>query len=374
MRWTRYDMQKSSPLFEPLALGTLTLPQRIVMAPMTRCRAGAGNVPTELNALYYAQRASAGLIISEATQIAPEGQGYAGTPGIHSDAQLEGWSRVTRAVHDAGGRIFLQLWHVGRISHPDFQPNGALPVAPSALAPEGHAHTPAGPKPYVTPRALDTHEVPAIVEQYANATRRARDAGFDGVEVHAANGYLIEQFLLDGTNQRSDAYGGSLEKRARFLLEVTSAVVSAWHAERVGVRLSPRGKFNGMSDSNREATFGHAIRRLDEFGLAYLHLLDPLPDCPFDNPGLERLAPALRQYFRGPVIINGNFDHAAATAALERGEADLVAFGVPFLANPDLPERLRRSSPLNPPDRTTFYGGGARGYTDYPALSASSAP
>ena len=373
MRWT-LDMQDSSLLFEPLVLGALTLPQRIVMAPMTRCRAGAGNVPTELNALYYAQRASAGLIISEGTQIAPEGQGYGGTPGIHTGAQVEGWRRVTRAVHDQGGRIFLQLWHVGRISHPDLQPNGALPVAPSALAPEGHAHTPTGPKPYVTPRALDTHEVPAVVEQYAAATRRARDAGFDGVEVHAANGYLLEQFLLDGTNHRSDAYGGSIEKRARFLLEVTGAVVGAWHADRVGVRLSPRGKFNGMSDSNREATFGHAIRRLDEFGLAYLHLLDPLPDCPFDNPGLERLAPQLRQYFRGPVIINGNFDRAAARTALERREADLVAFGVPFLANPDLPERLRQGSPLNPPDRATFYGGGARGYTDYPALSAPSAP
>ncbi|HKO93432.1 MAG TPA: alkene reductase [Polyangiaceae bacterium] len=367
-------MPDSSPLFEPIQLGALRLPQRIVMAPMTRCRAGAGNVPTELNALYYAQRASAGLIISEGAQIAPEGQGYGGTPGIHTDAQVAGWSRVTRAVHDGGGRIFLQLWHVGRISHPDLQPNGALPVAPSALAPEGHTHTSNGPRPYVTPRALETSEVPAVVEQYARATRHARDAGFDGVEIHAANGYLIEQFLLDGTNQRSDAYGGSIEKRARFLLEVTSAVVGTWQADRVGVRLSPRGKFNGMSDSNREATFGHAIRRLDEFGLAYLHLLDPLPDSPFDNPAFGRLAPQLRQCFRGPLIINGNFDRAAARAALERGEADLVAFGVPFLANPDLPERLRHGSPLNPPDRATFYGGDARGYTDYPTLSAPSAP
>jgi N-ethylmaleimide reductase len=355
-------------LFEPCRVGALELPNRLVMAPMTRCRAGAGNVPTELNALYYAQRASAGLIISEATQVTPEGQGYGDTPGIHSDEQVRGWRGVTSAVHAAGGRIYLQLWHVGRISQPRFQPGGALPVAPSAIAPAGLAYTPDGPQPYVTPRALETEEVPRVVAQYADGARRAREAGFDGVEIHAANGYLIEQFLLDGTNHRSDAYGGSLERRARFLLEVTQAVVAVWGGDRVGVRLSPRGTFNDMSDSNRETTFSHAIRELNAFGLAYLHLLDPLPDSPFDNPELPRLAPRLRRLFQGPVIVNGNFDARAAVRALAEGEADLVAFGVPFLANPDLVERWRRGAPLNEPDRKTFYGGDARGYTDYPTL------
>jgi N-ethylmaleimide reductase len=371
--------ENRSSLFAPCRVGSLELPNRIVMAPMTRCRAGSGNVPTELNAKYYAQRASAGLIISEATQVAQEGQGYGDTPGIHSDAQVAGWQRVTRAVHEAGGRIFLQLWHVGRISQPRFQPGGAPPVAPSAITPAGHAYTPEGPQPFVTPRALETAEVPGVVAQYEAGASRARDAGFDGVEIHAANGYLIEQFLLDGTNQRTDIYGGSIERRARFLLEVTAAVVRVWGAERVGVRLSPRSKFNDMSDSNREATFSHAVQQLDSFGLAYLHLLDPLPQYPlpqypvppsdFDNPGLPRLAPQLRPLFRGPVIINGNFDAESAVGALKQGEADLVAFGIPFLANPDLPERLRRHAPLNAPHRPTFYGGDAHGYTDYPALA-----
>jgi N-ethylmaleimide reductase len=362
-------MPDRSALFEVCRIGALTLPNRLVMAPMTRCRAGAGNVPSELNALYYAQRASAGLIISEATQVAPEGQGYGDTPGIHSEEQVRGWQRVTRAVHEAGGRIFLQLWHVGRISQPRFQPGGGRPVAPSAITPAGHAYTPDGPQPFVTPRALETAEVPLVVAQYAAGARRAREAGFDGVEIHAANGYLIEQFLLDGSNQRTDAYGGTIERRARFLLEVSEAVVGVWGAERVGVRLSPRSKFNDMSDSNREATFSHAVRRLDAFGLAYLHLLDPLPQSDFDNPALPRLAPQLRPLFRGPVIINGNFDAESAASALARGEADLVAFGIPFLANPDLPERLRRHAALNVANRPTFYGGGAHGYTDYPALT-----
>jgi len=361
-------MLDASPLFEPLALGRLELPNRIVMAPMTRQRAAAGNVPTSLHATYYAQRASAGLIISEGTQICAAGQGYARTPGIHTDEQVAGWRLVTEAVHAAGGRIALQLWHVGRISDPYFQPGGALPVAPSAIAAQGQAYTPEGAHPLVTPRALETHEIGRVVAEYAEGARRALEAGFDGVEVHAANGYLIEQFLLDGTNRRSDAYGGSLDKRARFLLEVTESVARVWGADRVGVRLSPRGTFNDMSDSNRADTFTHAVTELDRFGLAYLHLLDPIRPSPFDNPGTERLAPLLRSRFRGPVIVNGAFDRELAVAARTSGEADAVAFGIPFLANPDLPERLRRGAPLNEPDRNTFYSGEARGYTDYPAL------
>ena len=355
-------------LFEPLRVGALELPNRIVMAPLTRQRAAPGNVPTELNALYYAQRAGAGLIISEATQVAPEGQGYEHTPGIHSDDQVAGWSIVTDAVHRAGGRIFLQLWHVGRISDPCFQPSRGLPIAPSAVAAPGEVHTPEGPKPFVTPRALALDEIPTVIAQYAEGARRARRAGFDGVEVHGANGYLIDQFLLDGTNRRTDAYGGSIENRARFLLEVTRAVADAWSPDRVGVRLSPRGQFNGMSDSNRSLIFSHAVRRLDELGLAYLHLVDPVRPSPFDNPEIPRLAPALRALYRGPLIVNGAFDREAAIQALEGGEADLVAFGTPFIANPDLPERLRLQAPLERADRATFYSGGARGYTDYPSL------
>ncbi len=361
-------MADPGTLFQPTTVGPLELPNRVVMAPLTRQRAADGNVPTSLNALYYAQRASAGLIISEATQVAPEGQGYGHTPGIHSDAQVEGWRLVTDAVHRAGGRIFLQLWHVGRISDPCFQPNGALPVAPSRIAAPGHVQTPEGKKPFVAPRALSTQEIPSVVGQYADGARRARDAGFDGVEIHGANGYLIEQFLLDGTNRRSDAYGGSIEARTRFLLEVTRAVAGVWGAERVGVRLSPRGRFNGMSDSNREATFSHAVRRLDELGLAYLHLIDPVRPSVFDNPEVPRMAPLLRRLFAGPLIVNGGFDREAAARAVESGEADLVAFGTPFISNPDLPERLRQGAALAAADRSTFYTGAERGYTDYPAL------
>ena len=337
------------------------------MAPMTRNRAGAGNVPTPLVAEHYAQRASAALIVSEATQISPQGVGYPGTPGIHSDEQVEGWRRVTRAVHQNDGRIFLQLWHVGRISHPSLQPGGALPVAPSALAPRGNALTRQGPLPFVTPRALEEGEIVEIVQQYAQAAIRARDAGFDGVEIHGANGYLIEQFLASGSNRRSDRYGGSVENRARFLLEVTRAVSQAWDPARVGVRLSPRGTFNDISDSNRPATFGYAVDALDDLGLAYLHLVDPLGPGTADD-SVPRLAPDLRRRFSRALIINGGFTLEHAAAALERDEADLVAFGVPFLANPDLPARLRLGAPLNAAIRATFYGGDARGYTDYPTL------
>lgn len=362
----------TSPLFTPFTLAGSELPHRIVMAPMTRNRAGAGNVPTPLIAEHYAQRASAALIVTEATQISPQGVGYPGTPGIHSDEQVEGWRLVTRAVHDAGGRIFVQLWHVGRISHPSLQPGGALPVAPSAIAPRGDAMTLTGPQPFLTPRALEEAEIAEIVRQYARAAERARDAGFDGVEIHAANGYLIEQFLTDGSNQRTDRYGGSVENRARFLLEVTSAVTAAWSPAHVGVRLSPRNTFNDIRDSDRPATFRYAVDALEGFRLAYLHLVDPVGPGAADD-SVPRLAPELRRRFSGPLIINGGFTLERAAAAIEQGEADLVAFGVPFLANPDLPARLRLGAALNTPVRATFYGGDARGYTDYPTLEQARA-
>jgi N-ethylmaleimide reductase len=344
----------------------LNLGHRIVMAPMTRNRAGAGNTPTDLAVQYYEQRATAALIITEATQVSPEGVGYPNTPGIHSEAQVDAWRRVTDAVHARGGRIFLQLWHVGRVSHPSLQPNGQLPVAPSAIAARGSAMTLAGPQPFVVPRALELGDIRVIVQQFADGARRALDAGFDGVEIHGANGYLIEQFLLDGTNRRTDAYGGSVENRARFLLEVTEAVVKTIGASAVGVRLSPRGTFNDMSETNRSEIFGYAVKQLDSFGLAYLHLVDPI--APPAVAG-GRLAPELRQVFSGPVIINGGFDAETGAAAIERGEADFVAYGVKFLANPDLPERWRRGARLNDPIRETFYGGDGRGYVDYPTLA-----
>ena len=353
-------------LFTPVALGALTLPSRIVMAPMTRSRAGDGNVPRALNAEYYRQRAGAGLIVTEATQISPQGVGYPATPGIHSAVQVEGWKAVTEAVHDAGGRIFLQLWHVGRISHSAYQPERALPVAPSAIAPEGEKFTPEGSKPYEVPRALRTEEIPGIVEDYRTAAENARAAGFDGVEIHAANGYLIDQFLRDGTNKRTDRYGGSLENRTRFLIEVTEAVTGVWGGDRVGVRLSPAGSFNSMSDSAPNTTFRYAIEALNRFGLAYLHVVE-------DNTSGGADWALLRAAFKGPYMANGGYHRARATAALASGAADLVSFGSSYLANPDLPERIRLDAPLNAPNPGTFYGGEAGGYTDYPALDAADA-
>jgi N-ethylmaleimide reductase len=352
-------------LLTPVRLGDFELPNRVLMAPMTRKRAAAGNVPTELNATYYAQRASAGLIVTEATQVSPQGVGYPDTPGIHTDAQVEGWRLVTRAVHQRGGRIFLQLWHVGRISHPDLQPGGALPVAPSAIAPAGEAQTYAGPKPFVTPRALAAGEIAGVVGDFAAGARRARDAGFDGVEIHGANGYLIDQFLRSGSNTRTDAYGGPPANRARFLLEVAAAVVEAWGGGgRVGVRLSPVSPFNDMRDDDPLGTFSYAAAALNEFGLTYLHVVEQRP-VPVGGP---HATPALRRAFRGPLVLNGGFDRDSAEAALRAGEGDAVAFAVKFLANPDLPRRLAAGAPLNLPDRATMYGGGAAGYIDYPAL------
>ncbi len=359
-------------LQSPLRLGPYSLKNRLVMAPLTRNRAGPGNVPQPINAEYYRQRASAGLIITEATQVSPQGVGYPNTPGIHDDAQMAGWRQVTRAVHEAGGRIFLQLWHVGRISHPSLQPGGALPVAPSAIRPAGEAFTHDGPVPFLTPRALETREVAGIVGQFRRAAEKALQAGFDGVEVHAANGYLLDQFLRDGTNRRTDAYGGTVENRARLLFEVLDAVVGVWGADKVGVRLSPTNNFNDIRDSDPDRTFGYVVERLNRYGLAYLHVVENAfgTDAHAQQSYDRR---ALRAAFDGVYIANGGYDRERAETALANDDADLVAFGQLFIANPDLPKRFALGADLNAPDPATFYGGDARGYTDYPALDRTPA-
>jgi N-ethylmaleimide reductase len=354
-------------IFSALRLGALDLPNRVVMAPMTRNRAGPGNVPTALNATYYAQRAGAGLIVTEATQVSPQGVGYPGTPGIHSAEQVAGWKLVTDAVHGAGGRIFLQLWHVGRISHPALQPGGALPVAPSAIAPAGQAWTTNGMEAFVTPRALETDEIPGIVEDFRRGARYAHDAGFDGVELHGANGYLIDQFLRDSTNKRTDRYGGSALNRARFLIGVTQALIGEWGRERVGVRLSPTNPYNDIADSHPAATFSTAARELNRLGIAYLHIVEPGPGDPVAEGEMPDIR-FFRQIWRGPLIANKGYDLERANAVLRNGDADLVSFAALYLANPDLDQRFRSGGPFNPPDRKTFYGGAAKGYTDYPAL------
>jgi N-ethylmaleimide reductase len=362
----------SEPLFTPFKLGPLTLPNRLVMAPMTRCRAGEGNVPTPTSARYYEQRVSAGLIITEGSQVSQQGVGYLRTAGIHTDAQVEGWRLVTDAVHRAGGRIFLQLWHVGRASHVSFQPGGQAPVAPSAIViSQGDVHTAEGPKPYSAPRALELSEIPGIIEQFADGARRARAAGFDGVEIHGANGYLIDQFLRDGTNKRTDRYGGPVQNRVRFLLEVVEAVTGVWGADRVGVRVSPRGTFNDMRDENPRETFGYVASELNARKIGYLHVLEAIAGMMF-VPG-ERVAPHLRERFRGGFILNGGYTVETANEAVRAGETDLVSFGAPFLANPDLPERLARRAPLNALDMSTLYTQGERGYTDYPRLDENRA-
>jgi N-ethylmaleimide reductase len=354
-------------VFSPYRLGPLLLPNRLVMAPMTRNRARPGEVPGELNALYYAQRASAGLIITEGTQVSQQGQGYPNTPGIFSAAQVEGWKLVTQAVHAAGGRIFAQLWHVGRISHPSLQPGGGAPVAPSAIQPAGQIMTTQGMQSFVTPHALTTAEVAGVVEDFRLAAGKAKAAGFDGVELHGANGYLVDQFLKDKTNRRTDRYGGSALNRARFLLEVSEALAEAMGAERVGVRLAPTNPFNDIADSHPAETFGTAVGELDRLGLGYLHIVEPLPNDPVatgERPDLR----FFRARWRGTLIGNKGYDLARANAALREGSADLIAFATLFLANPDLPERFRRGAALNTPDRPTFYAGADKGYTDYPAL------
>ncbi|MCB9760172.1 MAG: alkene reductase [Alphaproteobacteria bacterium] len=348
-------------LFTPFRVGDVLAPNRVLMAPMTRSRAIEGRVPSPLAARYYAQRASAGLIFTEATHVSPDGVGYPNTPGVHTPAQIEGWRAVTDAVHAAGGRIYVQLWHVGRISHPLWQPDGALPVAPSAIAPAGEAWTPEGMKPFVTPRALALDELPGIVAAFREGARCAKEAGFDGAELHGANGYLLDQFLRDGTNKRTDAYGGPAENRARLMVEVAAAVAEVFGPERVGVRLSPWGNFNDMADSDPRHTFTTAARLLAPLDLAFLHLVERVET---EDP----VAPAIREIFSGALIVNGGYDAETARAAIASGVADAVAFGVPFLANPDLPTRYRLGESLNTPDRGTFYTPGAKGYTDYPAL------
>ncbi len=358
----------------PLALGPLTLPNRVVMAPLTRTRARMpGNVPWELNADYYRQRASAGLLISEATPVSPRGHGYFHTPGIHTPGQAEGWKRVTGAVHGTGGRTFLQLWHAGRQSHPDLQPGGDLPVAPSALASDGESPVAPGVvEPHPVPRALGRGEIVGIVGELARGAARAKEAGFDGVEVHGANGYLLEQFLADGANQRADRYGGSVENRSRFLLEVTEAVVNVWGAGRIGVRPSTANTFGGIAHTDRWGQFAHAVGELSRFPLAYVHFVEPRVTGnadvePFDEALNSRhFRPRLREDTR--LFSAGGHTRESGEAAVRAGEADAVVYGRPFIANPDLPRRFRENAPLNRHDRASFYGGAEHGYTDYPSL------
>jgi N-ethylmaleimide reductase len=365
-----------STLFSPIELGAYRLSHRVVMAPLTRMRSDPGDIPSDLMVEYYTQRASkGGLIISEATPVSIRGNGYAGAPGVYSDRQIAGWRRVTDAVHAKGGRIFLQLWHVGRQSHADLQPNGDAPVAPSAIAAEGYAYTKRGEVPFSMPRALDLDEIPGIIEEFRAGAVRALRARFDGVEIHGANGYLPDQFLQDGSNKRTDEYGGPIENRARFLLEVTEAAISVCGADRVGVRIAPSGTYGSMSDSNPGATFGYVTRQLDRLGIAYLHVIEPR------IKGIEEIgtgqapiaAQHLRRKFNRTLIAAGGFKADAAAAIVAAGNADLVAFGRYFISNPDLPERLRRGLPLSAYDRSTFYGGNARGYTDYPTADLASA-
>lgn len=346
-------------LFDPIQIGDLQLNNRIIMAPLTRCRADAGRMPNALMAEYYVQRASAGLIISEATSVTPMGVGYPDTPGIWSDEQVRGWSNITQAVHANGGKIVLQLWHVGRISHPLYL-NGELPVAPSAIKPAGHVSLVRPITEYVTPRALETEEIADVVEAYRQGAENALAAGFDGVEIHGANGYLLDQFLQSSTNQRTDHYGGSLENRARLLLEVTDAAIAVWGAGRVGVHLAPRADSHDMGDADRAETFGYVARELGKRRIAFI--------CAREKADDDSLAPQLKKEFGGAFIANERFDKAQAEAWLAAGKADAVAFGVPFIANPDLPERLEQDAELNEAQAQTFYSAGPVGYIDYPRL------
>jgi 2,4-dienoyl-CoA reductase-like NADH-dependent reductase (Old Yellow Enzyme family) len=348
-------------LLDPIRVGDLQLPNRVIMAPLTRLRGTPDHVPTPIMIEYYTQRASAGLILSEATPVTPQGVGYANVPGIWSAEQVEAWKPITAAIHQHGGHIFAQIWHVGRISHPSFL-NGDLPVAPSAIKPDGHVSLIRPQTTFETPRALDSHEIPGIIEAYRKGAENAKLAGFDGVEMHGANGYLLDQFLQDGSNQRTDNYGGPIENRARLMLEVTDAVISVWGAQRVGMHLAPRGDAHDIHDSNPAATFGYVATELGKRKLAFL--------CAREYFGPDRLGPQLKKAFGGTYIANENFTQEKANEVIESGEADAVAFGKLFIANPDLPKRFAENAPLNAPNPATFYGAGAEGYTDYPALNA----
>jgi N-ethylmaleimide reductase len=357
----------ASDLFKAAELGAIKLSNRIVMAPLTRSRGLAGDIPGPLNAEYYAQRATAGLIISEATQISPQGKGYAFTPGIYSTEQVEGWKLVTKAVHAQGGKMFAQLWHVGRISHPDLQPNGELPVAPSAIKAAGDAFTASGFKPFVTPRALETKEIPGIVDQYVHAAKCAKSAGFDGVEIHSANGYLLDQFIKDQTNKRTDQYGGSIENRTRLVLEVIEAITSVWPAQSIGIRLSPVSPHIDISDSQPMQTFSYLVKQLNNFKIAYLHFIEGSIQASRNAPPGFSFA-ELRKLFNGSYIANNMYDIEAALKARIENSADLICFGRPFLANPDLVRRMYIGAELATAPKEFWYGGDAKGYTDWPTL------
>lgn len=354
-----------SPLFTPVQVGRYTLANRMVMAPMTRSRAGDDGVPSELAATYYGQRAGAGLIITECAYVSPMGRGYVRTPGIQTDAQVTAWKKVADAVHGKGGRIFMQLWHTGRISHPALLPGNAVPVAPSAIKPAGQSWTLTGPQDFVTPRALEIEEIAGIMTDFRNATRRALEAGFDGVELHAASGYLPEQFLSSGSNQREDPYGGTVENRARFILEVLDAMVAEAGSDRVGIKIAPEMNFNDITDANPQETYTYLVDQLRDRHLAYLHVA--LFGTPVDYHAL------LRPRFKGAYLIGGGLDQQRAEAALAAGRADAAVFGGAFLANPDLPERFRQGAPVNTPDPDTFYTPGPEGYIDYPLLNGTTA-
>ena len=354
-------------LFSPVKVGPYTLNNRVVMAPLTRNRSTETYAPQEINVTYYKQRASAGLIITEATPITAQGIGYPLTPGIYTEEQVSGWQKVTNAVHEKGGRIFLQLWHVGRISHPSLQADNRLPVAPSAIKPEGDAFTYTGPQPFVEPRALETEEITGIINDYKHAAENALKAGFDGVEVHAANGYLIDQFLRDGSNQRNDEYGGSLENRSRFLLQVLDTVINVWGNDRVGVRLSPLNTFNSMNDSNPEKLFTHVVEQLNQCKITYLHVVEGSTMTPINEKTMFNVN-KLSKLYDGTYMANNGYDKQSANKAIQSGRAALISFGSLYIANPDLVERFQQDKELNTPDPDTFYGGDEKGYTDYPFL------
>lgn len=351
-------------LFDPLKAGAFSLKNRVVLAPLTRCRASAGRVPNDMMREYYVQRASAGLILTEATSVTPMGVGYPDTPGIWSEEQVAGWKKITDAVHAAGGTIVLQLWHVGRISDPIYL-DGKLPVAPSAIAPKGHVSLVRPKKEFVTPRALELSEIPGVVAEYRRGAENAKRAGFDGVEVHGANGYLLDQFLQDGTNKRTDQYGGPIENRARLMLEVVDACIEVWGADRVGLHLAPRGDSHDMSDSNPLETFGYVATEVGKRKIAFI--------CTREYQAPDSISPELKKRFGGVFIGNEKFTKETAQAAIEAGTVDAVAFGKIFIANPDLPLRFKLDAPLNPPDPDSFYGGTEKGYTDYPALESQNA-